>query len=350
MIPDWARAHGEPVCAAVIRSSPRDFVVDEILGFEPDGDGEHDFLIIRKTAANTAWVARQLARHAGVPARDVGYCGLKDRHAITTQAFTVRRPNRDGTNWSDFAAEGTDIVSATRHNRKLRRGSHAANRFEIRLRGDDFAANVGGLRERLARVASAGVPNYFGEQRFGRDGQNIGLAKDVFAGKRVKRDTRSIAISAARSLLFNRIVDARVRNGSWNRILPGELANLDGSGSVFAVEDIDEAIQTRCEMLDIHPTGSLWGKGAPLAAGHPRALEIEIAGESAELADGLKRVGVDASSRALRVCVADAEIVDDAAGVGIRFQLPAGAFATAVLREIVAYPGNGSAPQFSSST
>ena len=264
MIPDWARAHGEPVCAANIRTAPQDFVVDELLGFDPDGDGEHDFLVIRKTNANTAWVARQLARHAGIPAKDVGYCGLKDRHAVTTQAFTVRRPDREGTDWDSFAAEGVAIIDSSRHGRKLRRGSHAANRFKITLRGDEVAANAEALKDRVAVIGAGGVPNYFGEQRFGHDGGNIELAYEVLAGKRVKRDTRSIAISAARSFLFNHILDARVRDGSWNQLLDGERANLDGSGSVFDVTTVDDELRERCEQLDLHPTATLWGDGAPL--------------------------------------------------------------------------------------
>lgn len=350
MIPDWARAHGDPVCIADIRSAPGDFIVDEVLGFDPDGAGEHDFLIIRKTDANTAWVARQLARHAGIPAKDVGYCGLKDRHAVTTQAFTVRRPGRDGTNWNTFAADGTEILSMAQHSRKLRRGSHSANRFCIRLRGDTVAANIERLRERVARVSAAGVPNYFGEQRFGHDGNNIELAQELFAGKRIKRDTRSIAISAARSLLFNRILDARVRDGSWNRILPGELANLDGSGSVFAVEKIDAAIRTRCETLDIHPTGSLWGKGAPLASGDVGKLETGVAELSHEFVAGLLHLGVDAASRPLRVRLQDVELETSTHHVTISLQLPRGAFATAVLREIADYRDSSERPQFSSNT
>lgn len=350
MISDWARAYGDPVCAANLRTTPADFIVDEILGFDAEGDGEHDFITIRKTGANTAWVARQLARHAGIPANDVGYCGLKDRHAITTQFFTVRRPSRDGTDWGGFAAEGVEILSLARHNRKLRRGSHAANRFRIRLRGEDVAAHIDALRERIALISAAGVPNYFGEQRFGRDGQNIELAKEILAGKRVKRDSRSIAISAARSLIFNRILDARVRDGSWNRVLPGELANLDGSGSVFAVEQVDDAIRRRCETLDIHPTGSLWGRGAPCSSGEAAALENDVAGSLAEFAHGLERLGADAGSRALRVRVADADITGDEAGAILDIELPAGAFATVVLREIVDYRDDALSVQASSNT
>ncbi|MFQ5610281.1 MAG: tRNA pseudouridine(13) synthase TruD, partial [Woeseiaceae bacterium] len=219
------------MCSAIIRTQASDFIVDEVLGFSPDGEGEHDFLVIRKTGANTAWVARQLAHYAGIPARDVGYGGLKDRHAITTQAFTVRRPGRAAPDWSRFVASGVEIRAIARHGRKLRRGAHKGNRFRIRLRGKELEHHSKAISERIAVIRELGIPNYFGEQRFGHGGRNLELARSMFAGKRLKRDKRSIAISAARSYIFNRTLDARVRDGSWNSLRAGDLANLDGTGS-----------------------------------------------------------------------------------------------------------------------
>ena len=302
-----------PVCKAVLRAQPADFHVDEHLGIEADGAGEHDFLTIRKTGANTAWVARQLARHAGVAAVDVGYSGLKDRNAVTRQAFTVRRPNRDGTDWSTLDVEGVELQQIARHSRKIRRGTHKYNRFEIVLRGNAVARHREALEERIAVIGQMGVPNYFGEQRFGRGGSNIELARAVLAGKRVKRDARGMAISSARSLIFNAIVDARVRDGSWNQILDGELANLDGTGSVFAVDAVNDELERRCREQDIHPTATLWGDAAPGSTGATAALEQSVAARFEEFTVGLHKARVDASQRPLRLLAQDLshEFVDD---------------------------------------
>jgi tRNA pseudouridine13 synthase len=333
-LPDWARAHGGPVIEAQIRSQPADFVVDEQLGFDPAGTGEHDLLRVEKTAANTQWVARRLAAHAGVKSVDVGYAGLKDRHAVTTQWFSVRRPNRDGTDWSDFQAQGVRILASRRHDRKLRPGSHAANRFRIALRGAGFGAKAAHLEQRLASIAAHGVPNYFGPQRFGRNGRNVKLAKDLFAGGRLRRSDRSYALSAARSLIFNAILDRRVRDGTWNRLLAGDRANLEGSNSVFDVDEPGDALSDRCSALDIHPSGTLWGDAAPLTRVAAARLETEVAAEYEELASGLAASGVKAASRSLRARV-DAlsmEVADDV--VRLSFVLRAGAYATAVIREL----------------
>ncbi len=329
-MPVWARAHGAPLFDALIRQRPEEFIVDEQLGFEPSGGGEHDLLRIRKTSANTAWVARRLASFAGIPARDVGYSGLKDRHAVTTQWFSVRRGATS--DWDTFDAEGVEILAVQPHHRKLRRGSHRANRFEIVLRPTADLPASAVIDARLRDVANRGVPNYFGEQRFGRAGSNVGLAERFFAGQRMKREQRSIAISAARSFLFNEILDRRVREGSWDRVLPGELVNLDGSRSVFAAGD--ERLDERLAALDVHPTASLWGRGAPTASAAAAELETEVVGRHPALVDGLLRAGIDAGHRAARLRVKAFEWRVDESSLSLSFLLPSGAFATAVLREI----------------
>ena len=333
-LPEWARAHGAPLFTASIRNEPADFRVVENLGFELSGSGEHDYLLVEKVAANTDWVARQLARHARVRPGDVGYAGMKDRHAITQQWFSV--PGRGGVEWGSFAAEGVAILVVQRHDRKLRRGAHASNTFRIALRRPHASAMPPAVEERLASMAARGVPNYFGPQRFGRDGSNVELARRLFAGARLRRDKRSIAISAARSLLFNEILSVRVADGSWERILPGELVNLDGSGSVFRAEAIDATIERRASELDIHPTATLWGLRSEISPGVIEALEHKATDADADLRTGLERLGAKAGHRALRVRLADMswDFEDDA--LWLEFALPPGAFATSVLREIAA--------------
>jgi len=273
-LPDWARAYvsipldgaSVPLFAAIIRSSPSDFEVTEELGYAFDGEGEHDYLYIEKIGTNTEWLSRQLAKFAGVPARDVGYAGLKDRNAVTRQWFSVPRWNSP--DWDAVSIEGATVLDVQRHSRKLRRGAHKANHFKIILRPQKRGQSPFGEKgsdpfwERLRLMGEQGVPNYYGEQRFGRDGGNIRLADDWAAGKRLPRHKRSIAISSARSFLFNEYLHDRVLNGTWNRILPGDIANLDGTGSVFDVDDVDEDIARRCEEMDLHPAAELAGEGS----------------------------------------------------------------------------------------
>ena len=342
-LPDWGRALGSTLFHAVIRSQPSDFKVTEKLAIEFSDDGEHDFLWIEKTSANTQWVAGSLARHAKVPIMDVGFAGLKDRHAITRQWFSVRRPGRDGTDWQTYAAEGVQILEQARHRRKLKRGAHKGNSFCIVLRGDGIHLHQHAIVRRLEQIKTGGVPNYFGEQRFGRDGSNMRLVHDLFGGRRLPRPKRSIALSAARSFLFNEILAARVEQGSWNVILAGELANLDGSASVFAVDVVTDDLISRCLENDIHPSGTLWGDNAPLGKGAVAELELTVTGAYANLTNGLQAARVDASSRALRLPVRDLrwDLGNDA--LQLEFFLDRGGFATTVLRELAEIRSAGAA-------
>ena len=318
VLPDWARAHGQPLFAARIRNSPADFNVTEILGWDLSGDGEHDYLWIEKTAANTEWVARQLARHASVPAKDVGYAGLKDRHAVTRQWFSVPRWNAP--DWAAPGIDGVEILDVLRHKKKLRRGAHRGNCFRIVLRGEEIGRHEEQLRARIERIRTQGVPNYFGEQRFGRDGTNLELADAWAAGKRLPRHRRSLAISAVRSFLFNEALDSRVRDGTWNRLLPGDTANLDGTGSVFDVDAVDEELERRCAEMDVHPAGMLAGEG--FGSGPQAWLEA------------LSKARVEPGARSFRLRIADAACTVEDAAACLSFTLGRGAFATAVIREI----------------
>jgi tRNA pseudouridine13 synthase len=334
-LPDWQRAHGAPLFRAVIKQSPADFEVTEVLGFDLSDDGEHDFLWIEKQNANTAWVARQLARHAGVPAKDVGYAGLKDRHAVTRQWFSVRRPSGAGTDWEAAEIAGVRILETRRNRRKLRRGAHAGNAFRIVVRAADCPAPQ--VDERLGRIAAAGVPNYFGPQRFGRDGGNLGLARSLFAGTRLQRDRRSIALSAARSYLFNEVLSRRVAERTWDRALAGDLVSLDGRASFFPVPTVTDDILTRVENLDLHPTGPLWGRPDIVPDGQPARTEREVAERHADLSGGLEAAGAAMGRRALRTVPRQLIWRNFGGTLSLSFQLERGAFATALLREICSF-------------
>ncbi len=335
-IPDWARAYGVPDLQGHIRRTARDFEVEEIMGHELAGDGEHDYLWLEKTDANTPWVARQLARYAGIRESDAGFAGMKDRKAVTRQWFSVRRPSSAGTDWSGFELPGVRILKTTRHHRKLRRGALEGNRFRIAIREIDAAGET--IDVRLARVKNDGVPNYFGEQRFGHGGANLEMASALIAGRRIARHKRGIALSAARSFLFNHILERRVVDGSWNRLIPGECACLDGSNSFFVVDIIDADIKKRCEEMDIHPGGALWGSGESPCHGAIRALEQSAVAPFAELREGLESM-LELSRRALRLAVRDLEWELDGRTLWLRFRLGRGGYATAVLRELAILGG-----------
>lgn len=327
-IPDWRRAFGAPSVSGDFRSVNRDFQVTEALGFELDDSGEHDWLWIEKSDVNTPWLARQLARYATVPANDVGFAGMKDRHAVTRQWFSVRRPAGARADWRALDLPGVTVLEQRRHSRKLRRGAHRANHFEIRLRHLD-----GDPCERLERIAAAGIPNYFGEQRFGHGGHNLALARSLFSGRRLRRDKRSIALSAARGYLFNVVLDARIGAGTWDRLLPGDVASLEGSNSVFDVDEVTADIEGRAACLDLHPSGPLWGRSRGKTGARLLEPERHQAADHEALRDGLER-HCEAGRRALRAVVQDLHWELSDRDLVLSFTLGRGIYATALLREL----------------
>lgn len=327
-------AFGGPPLNGVLRARPEDFEVEEVLGFEPSGAGEHLMLWVEKRGANTEWVARQLARIAGIGPVGVGFAGLKDRHAVTRQWFSLHLPGRDAPDFAATPVEGVRVLAAHRHARKLPRGALAGNRFRLVLR--EVAGDHAGAAAVLARIATEGLPNAFGEQRFGREGGNLDRARAMFAGRRVDRAERGILLSAARSAIFNRALAARIVDGSWNRLLEGDVAQLDGSGSVFGPVVPDAELAARCAALDLHPTGPMWGRGEPRSTLGVRALEEAAAAGLPDLAAGLAAADLRQERRALRVRVEALAHRVDGDALHLDFGLPAGAYATALVRELLA--------------
>jgi tRNA pseudouridine13 synthase len=327
-------AFGGSAGRAVLREQPEDFQVREWLGFEADGEGDHVLLRVRKRSANTFWVAKQLARMAQIHPRDVGYAGLKDRDAIAEQAFTVPLRSAVGLNWNGLSGDGFEVIDAQRHRRKLKRGALRGNAFEIVLR--EFDGDAGLLERRLTEIAARGAPNYFGSQRFGRSGQNIKTALQWFESGQGPADRlqRGFAISAARSALFNLVLVQRVQDQTWNRLIPGDLANLDGSGSIFAVDVPDATLIERCDTLDIHPSGPLW-HGVSAASADAKRLEQNVASRYLTLSEGLARIAPEPERRALRMRVSDLQWQIEGNVVRLSFRLGKGSFATAVLHELI---------------
>jgi tRNA pseudouridine13 synthase len=356
MIPDhWRRAAlsppaawGEPLGTGVLRATPEDFEVEEILGFAASGEGPHALLRVRKRGANTEWVARELARTAGVKPFEVGFAGLKDRNAVTTQHFTVPRGKKPAEEFTGLAGEGYEVVSSAAHQRKLPRGALEGNRFAITVRG--LACDETRLSERVRRIATGGCPNYFGEQRFGREAGNLEqvlrTARELAEGgrsdrRRRGRDDSGFMLSAARSVIFNALLAMRVTRASWNRLSPGDVANLDGRGSVFAVDAVDPTLEERCAALDLHPTAPLAGLGESLAKGAVLALEDAVAAQFPEALAVIHAEGMKPERRALRIRVRDLEHEYSGDTLRLRFSLSAGSFATTVLREIIAGAATG---------
>lgn len=330
-------AFGGPRCTGVIRTEPEDFLVDEISLFDPDGEGEHLLLRIEKRNTNTEWVAGLLAKHANVPRRDVSYAGQKDRNAVTRQWFSVRLAGQPEPDWSELDSPEIKIMETARHGRKLRTGALKGNRFTIRVR--EFEGDEAALKKCLARVAAEGIPNYFGEQRFGRGGGNIASAQALFRGelKRLKRQKRGIYLSAARSLLFNQVLAFRVTSGSWNTPLPGERLMLDGSRSSFLAEQIDSELEQRYHSMDIHTSGPLWGRGDVMVSSEIAELEAAVVEKEVLLREGLEKFGLKMERRALRAPVRDFGWSVQGKLLTLEFSLAKGSFATSLLRECISY-------------
>jgi tRNA pseudouridine13 synthase len=335
------QAHGAPVLSARIRAVPEDFRVDEIDGFEPEGSGEHLLLTIEKRGMNTAFAAKLLAQWAGIDEAGIGYAGLKDRHAVTVQRFSVHLPRRVAPDTALLEQhEGLRVLAAAWHSRKLPRGALAGNRFVLRLR--EVAGDRDAVEARLQAVAARGVPNYFGEQRFGREGDNVANALAMFAGRRMPRAQRTHLLSAARSQQLKRVLAARVEAGTGDAALDGEVWMLDGSRSVFGPLPLDDALAARLAAFDIHPSAPLWGRGELRSNGAALALELAALAdpESLALRAGLEAAGLKQERRATRLQPRElawewpAHPAQEPATLELRFELPPGAYATTVLAEL----------------
>jgi len=329
------RAHGNAVLSARVRATPEDFFVEELPGFEPSGAGEHLLLTIEKRGMNTVFVAKRLAQWARVPEMSVSYAGLKDRHAVTRQRFSVHLPKKKAPDIAALESDELRVLGHTWHSRKLPRGALAGNHFVLVLR--DVDGDREAIGQRLQAIADRGVPNYFGEQRFGREGDNVAQALAMFAGRRVRREERTLLLSAARSELFNRVLAARVRAGNWDSALEGEVWSLSGSRSVFGPEPFTDQLGRRLAEFDIHPSGPLWGRGELRSRAAVAELEMQALADEDALAlrAGLESAGLEQERRALRLRPADLrwEWLDDNS-LQLSFSLPPGAYATVVLAEL----------------
>ncbi|VXB44553.1 pseudoruidine synthase [Pantoea brenneri] len=331
--------HGVPAVTGVIKAKPEDFVVVEDLGYGADGEGEHLLVRIRKVGANTRFVAEALAKYLGIHPRDMSYAGMKDRHAVTEQTLCFRLPGNAMPDLRGFALEGVEILQAVRHKRKLRIGALAGNAFRLVIRqiSDRQAAEA-----RLAQIRDAGVPNYFGEQRFGRNGNNLIMAEKWARNEIMVRDRnkRSLLLSSARSALFNQVTSARLQQqGSLSQVMNGDALQLTGRGSWFVAQP-DElvSLQTRVDQHELRITAPLPGDGEAGPQADTLAFEQQALTDATTLLSLMTRERVDAARRAMLVVPRDLHWNwCDEATLEMTFWLPAGSFATSVVRELLTH-------------
>ncbi|MGB2741017.1 MAG: tRNA pseudouridine(13) synthase TruD [Cognaticolwellia sp.] len=334
-LPDFSYLYGKPKSTGLLRSEKSDFKVFEQIPFQPCGEGEHLFIHIRKTGANTAFVAKQLAQYFSVKESLVSYAGLKDRFAVTEQWFGVHVPGKQTYDLSDLNIEGVEVLTAKRHNKKLRIGGLDGNRFEITLRD---VTDIDELVRRWHVVSNFGVPNYFGEQRFGIHGGNIEKALSLFSGRKVQdKKKRGMYLSAARSLIFNKMISERIEQQSFDNILNGDVLMLAGTQSVFLADAVDDSLTKRLADHDLDITAPMWGAGELMTTADARDFEQSIADGQQDFCEGLPRFGLKQERRRIRLNIKDADIsvVNDV--VTLSFFLPSGAYATTIMRELIDY-------------
>ncbi len=326
-------AHGEPLATGILRQVAEDYIVDEIPLLEPDGAGEHVWLKIRKRHTNTDFVAKQLQKLAGVKSMAVSYAGMKDRHALTTQWFSVHFPTTEEPDWQSLSSDEIEIVEVKRHSRKLRRGTLLGNHFTIQVRDIDVDHDV--LMHRAESIRKHGVPNFFASQRFGHAGANLNKAQAMFEGdRRIKRHQRSLYLSTARSLLFNYILAERVKVNNWCSLQVGDICLRTGRRGFFPVEGINDELLQRLESGEIHPTAPLWGQGELPTSHEIKLLEETLPIQFPSWCEGLEKAGLKMERRELRLVPSDFSIEKNDDGVRLSFSLPAGCYATSVIREL----------------
>ncbi|MBN1086829.1 tRNA pseudouridine(13) synthase TruD [Erwinia aphidicola] len=329
--------YGQPTASGVLKANAEDFVVIEDLGYAPDGDGEQLLVRIRKTGCNTRFVAEALAKFAGIHPRDVSFAGMKDRHAVTEQWFCLRIPGKVTPDLSTFELSGVQVLESARHRRKLRTGALQGNAFTLILRQISDRAAV---EQRLQRIAAGGVPNYFGSQRFGHEGNNLTMAQR-WAADEIKvreRNKRSFILSAARSAMFNQVVSDRLaQQGSLGKVLAGDALQLTGRGSWFVAEAAElESLQQRVDNNELRVTAPLPGSGEWGTREDALAFEQNSLASEAALIALMDRERVDAARRAMLVIPRDLRWEwQDEATLEMNFWLPAGSFATSVVRELL---------------
>lgn len=324
---------GEPQQTGTLKSECADFIVRENLGYSLSGDGEFVAVKVRKTDANTLFVGEKLAEFAGISAKQMSYAGLKDRKAITEQWFCLHLAGKETPDFSHFQLDGVEILEITRHNRKIRTGSLDGNEFEIFLRE---VVETAELKQRLEKLQAVGFPNYFTEQRFGRDGHNLTAALRWAAGEiKVKdRKKRSFYLSAARSEVFNLVVSARIAQGLTTQVLENDAVQLAGSNSWFLAKESElDELNKRLQQADILLTAPLIGEESLEQPSND--LERDIIEQHQSLLNLMKQERMKSARRAMFTKPQNLEWQFEPNGLRLTFYLNSGSYATGLVRELI---------------
>jgi tRNA pseudouridine13 synthase len=330
---DFKYLYGKPKSSGVYKQRCEDFIVKEDLGFELSGEGEHVCLWIQKIGENTQYLAKQLAKFANIAPRNVSYAGLKDRQGDTWQWFSLHIPGKVTPDFTLFESPGVTIHKVIRHNKKIKTGALAGNYFSITLRDVSDRKAL----ELAIQQVKEGVPNYFGEQRFGFDGHNVNAALTMFSGRKIKdRFKRGMYLSAARSYLFNQVVSARINDNLYKQPLLGDCVQFVGNRSFFPLPDLEQQSLQRLQSREICLTAPLWGAGELTSESDAQQYEIKALHNYNALQVGLANNGLRQERRPLLLIAGEltATWIDDK-NVCINFYLPSGCYATSVLRELI---------------
>ncbi|WP_330961867.1 tRNA pseudouridine(13) synthase TruD [Photobacterium sp. 53610] len=331
--------NGKPVCEGRSKVRPEDFIVKEQLGFDFAGSGEHFMVKIRKTGENTKYVVNELAKACGVKSRDVSWAGLKDRHAVTEQWLSVYLPGKPDPDLTQFVAEhpGVEVLATDRHDKKLRPGDLAGNHFELRL---TELTQPQELESRLVKIQQQGVPNYFGAQRFGHDGNNVVKARawgnDEF---RVRdKSKRSFYLSAARSWLFNQVLSQRMAQGQSGLLLAGDCVQAVNSDGWDVVEQVTPELQAQVDNGTLFITAPMMGDNALPSLGEVAAFEMQVIEQEPLLLKLIRDNRMRHERRPLMLRPSEMDWQLEGNSLVVQFSLPAGCFATAVMRELIDEP------------
>lgn len=330
---DFNYLYGKPTCTARFKQHCEDFIVEEHLDFELTGEGEHVCLWVKKVGENTDYLARQLAKFAGIAAKNVSYAGLKDRQAETYQWFSLYIPGKVTPDFTEFESEGVTILKVIRHNKKLRTGCLAGNRFKIVLRD---VSDKNKLQTTLDKVQQ-GVPNYFGNQRFGFDGHNVNAALQLFNGRKIKdRFKRGMYISAARSYLFNHVISQRIKDNLQSSPLLGDCVQFVANRSFFPLPDLSVSTMQRLTSREVCLTAPLWGAGELTSSDDAKQYELTCLQPFTDLQQGLAKEGLKQERRPLLLVPEqfNYQWIDEST-LRIEFYLPSGCYATSVIRELI---------------
>jgi tRNA pseudouridine13 synthase len=327
-----------PGIGGQIKARPEDFEVEEVPAYQPCGSGDFLYLWVEKRAMGAEYFARQIARRLDLAPDEVGTAGLKDRHAVTRQMVSVpvhaepRLPQLDG--------DGIRVLSVNRHGNKLKPGHLHGNIFRIVVRGTD-PASAERLPPLLDRLRRDGLPNYYGPQRFGCDGETALLGLRLLRpgeGPRPRQPgpfLRRLALSAAQSALFNHYLGARFRDGLLRRVLSGDAMARWPFGGMFVAEDVARE-QARFDAREIVSAGPMFGRKLFAVRDEAAAREsavLQEAGLTTQAFHGFGKL-LSGTRRHNLIYLDDLAGTVDPDGAHLSFTLPAGSYATVLLREL----------------